>query len=222
MRAVAALMADELAAAAHQPAAAGVLEVDAPLDALAAALGLEPPRPADAALVVDVETLGLRSAPIFLVGILDLSARRVRQTLAVDYSGEVAMLASAAARLGDGPVVITYNGSTFDLPYLRERMAYWRMDPPRIAEHRDLLLLLRAKKTDRPTLRLSAVEEWLLGRTRFADVAGADLPDMYRAYVDAGAHDVIAPALAHNLVDLWSCGEIHALLEDAAQDKPIG
>ncbi len=220
MRGVSAVMGEHLVKA-REKAQGWILEVQAPLEEIAEELGLATPKYGDPAVVVDIETLALRSAPIFLVGMLDLSTGRVRQTLAADYSGEVEMLAVAAACLRQGLGVITYNGATFDLPYLRERMAYWRMDAPVMGEHRDLLMVLRAKKTGRPSLRLTAVEEWLLGRVRTADVDGAELPEMYKAYVDGGADEILAPALAHNLMDLWSCAEIHTLLDEADLGQSI-
>ena len=215
MRGLSAVMCEHLAAA-HVKREGGLIEVEAPLEGIAEELGLAAPKYGDPAVVLDIETLALRSAPIFLLGMLDLSTGRVRQTLAADYSGEIEMLAVASACLGQGLAIITYNGATFDLPYLRERMAYWRMDAPATCEHRDLLVVLRAMKTGRPSLKLTAVEEWMLGRRRAADVDGAALPDMYKAYMDDGAGEIIAPALAHNLMDLWSCAEIHALLKAEA------
>jgi hypothetical protein len=212
MRGVSDVMGRYLATA-RENAEGGLLDIEAPIEAMAEELGLATPKYGDPAVVMDLETLALRSAPIFLVGMLDLSTGRVRQTLAADYAGEVEMLTVAAATLREGLAVITYNGTTFDLPYLRERMAYWRLGALETGEHRDLLRVLRAMKTGRPSLKLTAVEEWMLGRVRAADVDGAELPERYKEFVDGGVGEILAPALAHNLMDLWSCAEIHALLK---------
>lgn len=218
MRGVGALMCERLTAA-REATEGGLIEVETPLGEVAEELGLAAPKYAGPALVMDLETLALRSAPIFLVGILDLAAGRARQILAADYSGEVEMLTAAAASLREASAVVTYNGTTFDLPYLRERMAYWRLGPLEHGEHYDLLLILRSRRTDKKSLKLTAVEERLLGRTRLADVDGAALPERYKEFMDGGGCEVIAPALAHNLMDLWSCGDIHALLGEADEGR---
>lgn len=215
MRAVAALLEPHLAAAATRPGSGGLAEVRLAMEEIAAALGLKPATHSRVeGLVLDIETLGLRAAPVFLVGLLNCATGEIVQLLATDYAAEPALLEAAAAHLVASPLVITYNGLAFDLPFLEDRMCYWRLGKARAAAVMDVLARLRKRRGEWPNLRLTTVEEACLGRRRVGDIDPAHLADLYGQAVRAGNLTILSSALAHNLMDLWACHDLAALLTD--------
>ncbi len=182
----------------------------------------EPLRPATPSalpagwLVLDIETCGLRSMPLFLVGMLDTGRGEVTQLLASNHAAEPLLLAAAAERLANAAHVVTFNGATFDLPYIADRARYWRLGEPQMPAHVDLLQLMRRQVPDLPSLRLSAIETSVLGLRRVGDVGGSDIPGIYTDFVRAPRVETIAPVLAHNLIDLLVCWAIADLLGVAA------
>ncbi|MCX7600038.1 MAG: ribonuclease H-like domain-containing protein [Armatimonadetes bacterium] len=215
MRAVAALLEPYLAATGTRPGSAGVAQVRLMADEIATALGLELSTsfPGEG-IVLDIETLGLRAAPVFLVGLMNCPTREIVQLLATDYAAEPALLQAARASLVAAPLVITYNGAAFDLPYLQDRMRYWRLGEAQVGAVLDVLGRLRKKRGEWPNLRLTTVEEACLGRYRVGDIDAAQLPALYSQAVREGTMTPLTVALAHNFMDLWACHDLAALLTD--------
>jgi len=208
MRGLAAMLEPHLTTG-TQPGGAGVAEVRLALEDIAADLGLRFDAAASReALVLDIETLGLRSAPVFLVGVLNTATGEIVQLLAADYAAEPSLVQTAAGLLGAAPRVITYNGVAFDLPYLADRLRYWRLGELRVAEVLDVLAVLRSKRTEWPNLRLATLEEICLGRCRLGDIEARQLPALYQDAVRTGNLGPLARALAHNLMDLWACHDL--------------
>lgn len=184
----------------------------------ALAAGLVSRVAAERTAFLDLETLGLAVAPIVLAGVArvangtDGAAEvRVRQYLAADLDQEPALLHALVDELAEAELLVTYNGTTADLPWLRGRLAYFglgRALPE--AVHVDLYYGARRLV---PTLRpctLGAIEEALLGRRRTDDVPGALVPALYAAYLDdpARAAELLGPVVEHNRHDVRSLAEL--------------
>ena len=81
---------------------------------------------------LDLETTGFSPAqPIFLVGLLFFTGERpyLLQLLARDYSEEEAVLEAAGGLLSRFQVAVSYNGRSFDFPYLAARMRFFGLPP---------------------------------------------------------------------------------------------
>jgi hypothetical protein len=164
---------------------------------------------------MDTETAGLRDAPLFLVGILrytDCGWETV-QLLARDYDEELALLVEAARLLGQHSVLVTFNGLTFDVPFIRTRMRYHRLRPlydP--GHHVDLLKLARRQYARAlPNCQLQTLEARLLGLARAGDIPGAEVPRVYHEFVAGGGKDMLA-VLEHNRLDLLALLRLAPLL----------
>lgn len=171
---------------------------------------------------LDIETAGLASAPLFLVGLLwaDAGGSRLVQLVARDYAEEAVVLEALAALLADAPHWVTYNGGSFDLPYVRDRCAYHRVPPPGGAEHTDLLPLARRQwRGSLADCRLLTVEQAICGRRRLQDVRGADIPGLYHEFVRSGRWEVIAPVLHHNAMDLVTTAELWARIGRGSENR---
>jgi hypothetical protein len=80
-------------------------------------------------LFIDIETMGFFSRPIILFGIASISGERIfiNQYLLRNISEESAGLISVLSHFKENIVLVTYNGKTFDIPYIKERAAYYQI-----------------------------------------------------------------------------------------------
>ncbi len=155
----------------------------------------------------DVESLGRTPKPLFLVGFGHISADGVafEQYLAGHPDEEGAVLEAAAGTLAAADVLLSYNGRTFDLPIIRDRLRWWRLpyDDPR--RHVDLLWLVRKHYKEAcamPACGLADAERYVLGVERPADIHSSQVPELYERFVKVGDARPLEPILKHNLYDL--------------------
>jgi hypothetical protein len=164
---------------------------------------------------LDIESAGFMGRPIFLIGVMrprggDLV---VTQYLARDYAQERALLAHCGAEMSDLQALVTFNGKCFDLPFLRDRMAYHRV--PHALEVEVVDLLWPARRQWRgvlPDCRLQTLERYLCRRLRAGDIPGALIPERYHEFVRTQEAGLIAPVMRHNRLDLLTMAELSALL----------
>jgi len=163
------------------------------------------------AMFFDIETTGLASTPLFLIGTMVWADGELvaRQYFARDYSEEAAILRLFADALDDRALLVSFNGKSFDLPYVRARAAANRLPLRSEPAHLDLLHVCRRAWGNRlPDCRLQTLESCICGRVRREDIPGQDIPDAYHAFVRTGNAAEIAVILRHNLLDLATLGEL--------------
>ena len=101
-------------------------------------------------LFLDTETTGIAGGTgtyAFLIGIAwwDAGGLQVEQFIMRDFAEEHSILHALATRIAERPVLITFNGKTFDWPLLENRFIMTRaIRAPRLAAHLDLLHPARA------------------------------------------------------------------------------
>jgi uncharacterized protein YprB with RNaseH-like and TPR domain len=167
-------------------------------------------------LLLDIETCGLSSAPVFLVGLCHAADRNLvlRQLFARDYGEERALIASVAEIARGFDFLVTFNGRTFDIPFLQDRAAYHRVRFEMGIPHLDLLHVARRRwRGQFADCRLQTLEWHVLRRRRAGDVDGAAIPGLYHDYVKRGEPHRLLPVFHHNLLDLVAMAELlpHAL-----------
>src|SRR5579862_1966470 len=181
-------------------------------------------------LFLDTETTGLAGGTgtyAFLVGLAwwDAGGLQVEQLFLRDFSEEHSLLHELAARIAERPVLVTFNGKTFDWPLLESRFTMTRDIPvPRLAAHLDLLHPARALwKLRLGSVRLMDLERQVLdaerlGLHRHNDVASALIPQYYFDYLRGGRPDPLADVVKHNQMDLRGLaalfGKINSLLDE--------
>ncbi len=157
---------------------------------------------------LDIETTGLYSTqPLFLVGVMgsrdDGGTMVMRQFVARSYEEEAAVLRAVRAELERFTVVATYNGRRFDLPYIRDRMAYHGIPPGREHLHVDVLRLVRRSYRGRfPDHKLTTVASHLLGYERHGDIPSYMIPEAYHEFVRTRNPALIRPIIEHNAMDI--------------------
>lgn len=173
-------------------------------------------------LFFDIETTGLTpSAYVFLCGMMYLRGGNfvIEQAFARDYSEELAMLLYVRGVIGRFPVMVTYNGVSFDVPFVRTRLAVGRigLDGPR--EHVDLLFPARQRfRSVLPNCRLETIERHLRGVEREGDIPGSEIPEAYHEFVRTGDARKIKRILHHNRMDLLAMA---ALFNHLASDRRL-
>ncbi len=161
---------------------------------------------------IDLETTGLAHAPLFLIGAIfwEDADLVVRQYLARDYAEEAAATGLFLARAAATRLLISFNGKSFDLPYLRTRAIANAVPFTLQAEHFDLLHESRRVWRRRvPNCRLQTLEQCICGRPpRHGDIPGARIPDAYHAFVRTRNAVQLAQIIRHNLLDLVTLVEL--------------
>lgn len=167
-------------------------------------------------LFLDLETCGLSNVPVFLVGTMQLSGSDfiIRQYFARDYSEESSMLDHTCGLLKEAAGLVTFNGKSFDVPFLRDRMIFHRLRLAETRVHLDLLMPARRKwRGILPNCRLQTLEKHICGRRRVDDVPGARIPALYHAYVRNGNISPLIPVFKHNVLDLMTMAELLPAIE---------
>jgi uncharacterized protein YprB with RNaseH-like and TPR domain len=163
-------------------------------------------------IFLDIETMGLFSRPIILfgVGFLEHGQLVVRQYLLRDIAEEpAALLATMDHFSSDHPALVTFNGKSFDAPYISDRLAYYGMGALSGIPHFDVLHFSRRRwKDEFPSLRLSALEKEVLGIHRDDDVPGQMVPEFYETYLRSGNCGPLVPIVEHNRQDVVSTARL--------------
>ncbi len=172
-------------------------------------------------LLFDLETLGFLGHPLFLIGVMRperdeadrapeaRAAWEVVQYLARDYTEEEAVVRAFAEEAARAPRWVSFNGKSFDLPFLRRRAAFHGIRLPEPEDHLDLLPM--ARKVYRkvlPDCRLQTLESRIFGRFRRRDLGGAEIPAAYHAFVRGGDPDLMGEILRHNRNDIVSLARL--------------
>lgn len=167
---------------------------------------------ASEAVFLDLETLGLHDKPLFLIGLLTLNtdgSAICSQLLARDLTEETAILDRCASRLHGAKLLLTFNGKSFDVPFLKSRFERHGLRAPRIPTHVDLLVEARIRYRGRlHDCRLQTLERHLCGRIRDGDVPGAQIPEVYRRCIQTCDAGPLANILLHNRLDLATTAEL--------------
>jgi uncharacterized protein YprB with RNaseH-like and TPR domain len=190
----------------------------------AAAGPIQPPAeraeaPAIESIVLfDIESLGFIGRPLFLIGAVygqhaadGLWDLEMVQYLARDYSEEEAILAAFHEDASGADLCVTFNGRTFDLPFLALRAAYFQREPYHPRRHLDLLPVARHCWGARlPNCRLKTLEHLVCGRPRAGlDIDSSRVPEAYHRFVRTGEPFELMEVLGHNAADLISLLELH-------------
>ncbi len=160
---------------------------------------------------LDIETTGLSCCPLFLAGMLSRKPEGwiVEQLLARDYSEEAAVIKAIDSCLRAFTHCVTFNGKSFDFPYIRERAKYHRMDFSPQLTHFDLLHHARRRwKSSLPNCRLRTLEFYVLGKRYNQNIEGWEVPCIYHEFVHTSDARRLIDVLRHNLLDIVSTAEI--------------
>ena len=184
-------------------------------------------------LFLDTETTGLTGGSgtyAFLVGIAwwEGGGLEIEQFFLREYSEERSLLYALRERLTERPVLVTFNGKSFDWPLLETRYRMSRkISLPALRAHLDFLHPARNLWRLRlGSVRLSELERHVLGWDRGVDLLSDLIPRIYLDFVRGGPPERLIPVFHHNQMDLRGLAalssRILSLLSDAETEGQDG
>ena len=174
----------------------------------------------------DIETTGLSGGAgtvAFLAGCgwFEDDGFHVRQFFLSGLAGERAMLQALGDLLSEASLLVTFNGRTFDVPFMEMRWAFHRAAPPTDEiPHVDMLPAARRLWRRREVssaldggCNLTSLERAVLDVHRIGDVPGFEIPARYFHFLRTGDQPAVEPVLEHNRRDIVSLAALmsHAL-----------
>jgi uncharacterized protein len=164
--------------------------------------------------IIDIETLGLWERPIILLGIAKIDKDKIctNQFLLRDIPDEPGAIWALISQLEPKHSLITYNGRSFDIPYIKQRLAYYGLDSTIDNPHFDILhFTRRALKPKLSDCRLDTVEKYI-GIVRDINIPGALVPHFYDSYLRTKNVGPLVPIVEHNKQDLLTLGSLFSKL----------
>lgn len=211
----------------HSPEARKIIEKldESPLNCLAEYYSSSHPhllfsssyREVDHFLFFDIETLGLQDRPVILIGQAQIEDNHIEVTqyLARDLEDEKNMLSSFLENTGQETVFVSFNGRSFDLPFIRGRARLHGIKKSLNQHHLDLLLLSRRTWGDYlPNCRLQTIEKHLFNLERHEDVPSSKVPAFYKTYMNTGNAGPLVPIVEHNKQDVITLAWILSRLQE--------
>ncbi len=160
-------------------------------------------------LFLDTETTGLAGGSgtyAFLVGVAwwEGGGLEIEQFFMREYSEERSLLFALRERIAEHPVIVTFNGKSFDWPLLETRYRMSRkISVPSPTAHLDFLHPARNLWRLRlGSVRLSELERHVLGWDRGADLLSGLIPQIYFDYLRGSPPERLVPVLNHNQLDV--------------------
>ena len=160
-------------------------------------------------LFLDTETTGLAGGSgtyAFLVGVAwwEGGGLEIEQFFMREYSAERSFLFALRERIAEHPVIVTFNGKSFDWPLLETRYRMSRkISVPSPTAHLDFLHPARNLWRLRlGSVRLSELERHVLGWDRGADLLSGLIPQIYFDYLRGSPPERLVPVLNHNQLDV--------------------
>lgn len=156
---------------------------------------------------MDIETLGLSNVPIILIGVAEIRKDKIisSQYFLRDIHEEPAVIEAYLSHLTGDSVHVTFNGKSFDVPYIRNRCLANRMKLDFRLPHLDLMYFAKNLWSDElPNCQLQTIEKELFGIERQGDVPGQYIPGYYRTYLSEENIGPIVPIIEHNRQDIIS------------------
>jgi uncharacterized protein YprB with RNaseH-like and TPR domain len=188
----------------------------------------------DTLVFLDTETTGIQGGTgmvPFVVGLgyFEGDDFHMVQYFMRDFDEEPSMLLAIEELLQRFKLVVTYNGSSFDVPLLETRFTLARLNSPfQDMTHLDLLPgARRLWRQGHGSCRLAALESRIVSFLRGHDIPGGMIPQAYFEFLQGRGSSVMNAVLKHNVHDVLSlaaltiCACDRVVREPAALDSPL-
>ncbi len=169
-------------------------------------------------LFLDIETCGLSSSPLFLIGCAYFTGENfaLLQLFTRHLQEERPLLSFFASLFSQYDLLVTFNGKSFDLPFILGRGTENRVPIRSDIAHLDLLFEVRRfYQSQMPNCKLQTFEKYILNRKRTGDISGSDIPQVYREFVQTGNAADIKRVLHHNILDIATMIDMIQTISDS-------
>jgi uncharacterized protein YprB with RNaseH-like and TPR domain len=161
---------------------------------------------------LDLETCGFSGNPLFLIGACYFKNKNLvlDQFFARDYDEEFSVISAFWKMFAKFHTLVTFNGKSFDWPFLKERSYVYGEPPLKLENHIDLLFEGRRRWRNRlPDCKLQTLEKVFCRRSRKDDLPGSQIPQAYHDFVNnPGEPEAMAAAIHHNALDVITLAEL--------------
>ena len=174
--------------------------------------------------VFDIETTGLspKYCKVILIGILyNLNNKTIiKQFFAENEDDENKLLLEFINEIKNFENHITFNGLTFDIPFLNSRFDKHNINYT-LSKDKDIDILKLIKpfkeKLSLPDCKLKTLEKYL-GIYREDTISGKESVDLYNEYLSSKCNNLKDKILLHNYEDIYYLGKIFKI-KDILHDK---
>ncbi|MCC7553198.1 MAG: ribonuclease H-like domain-containing protein [Methanobacteriaceae archaeon] len=156
---------------------------------------------------MDIETLGLLNCPIILIGVAEIKKDNIitSQYFLEDKSQEKSVISSYLSHIDEDSIHVTFNGASFDIPFIKNRASYYNLDCNLNHAHFDLVHPARSLwKNKLPNCKLTTIEKEIFNMKRENDVPGSEIPDYYETYLNKNNIGPVIPIIEHHRQDIVS------------------
>lgn len=159
------------------------------------------------ALFFDIETTGLspKCSHMYIIGCGYYRENHwfIKQWFAENSSEEFLILEEFLTFAKPFDTLITYNGTTFDLPYIKDKISGYLLEDTLPTNTLDLFRIVKPYKKffSLPSLHQTDVEHFL-GLYREDQFSGKELIDVYRNYRKHPTNEALYQLLLHNKEDM--------------------
>lgn len=175
----------------------------------------------------DIETTGLNPSynKVILIGILYYKENKLilEQLFCDSKRDEPYILNEFVQRIKDITLLISYNGDSFDIPFLRKRIEVNKTNKLPTFCSLDLLKFVRSFKTqfNLESCKLKSVERYL-GIEREDQISGKESVDLYNRFETTKDINLKELILLHNHDDLRYLLQAMTILDKVSHEKIIG
>ncbi|MBF0432408.1 MAG: ribonuclease H-like domain-containing protein [Fibrobacteria bacterium] len=173
---------------------------------------------------LDLETCGFSGSNVFLIGAgyFKDGGFHLDQFFARDYDEEAAIVQGFWSLFESFDTLITFNGKSFDWPFLEERSFVHKLPPRPPQYHLDIFHFARRHwKGCLPNYKLQTLEEIFCRRSRVGDLPGRLIPQAYHDFVaEPDLPSQMVAAVHHNALDIITMAEL--MLVVISQESCIG
>lgn len=166
----------------------------------------------------DIETTGFnkRKDAIILItygNFIDNNTFVLKQYFCENLSEEKEILISFSKDLGNKNIFCSYNGISFDEPFIINRMLKHNLFPVNIKEHIDLYAMIRPyhKVLGMERCNLKSVEKFI-GVERKDKIDGGLSVELYEDYLNTGDENLKEVLMLHNYEDVLYLPQIFKLI----------
>lgn len=175
--------------------------------------------PVEKILFIDIETTGLsrETSNLYLIGCgyFDPDGYHTIQWFGDSPAEESSIIAAFSDHIkGRFTCLVHYNGTRFDIPYLKYKAGLYGIpDPFEALDNFDIYLSVKPYKKllNLPSLRQRCIEQFL-GINSDDPYTGRELIGVYKSYVRSPSDDLLSPLLHHNAEDLKGMAYILPIL----------
>ncbi len=160
---------------------------------------------------LDIETLGLSEVPLFLIGIATFKNNQLitEQIFVRELKEEKAALHFLGELLQGKQAIGTFNGKSFDVPFIRKRMERHDLKHEIKLPHFDLKYFSQKAFSNLVNdCKLSTLERAFFNVERIDDVPGIEIPKYYSTYIKTKNIGSVVPIIDHNKQDLISTAKL--------------